>query len=124
MKFVYERESPRKIRPGFSAKRYLSRLTRSFDDSFLDKLLTKGFVHEKTLFHSNALLPHLRRRINDDLSSYPPPYRILQNTLRAPGVLSGYTFHAQLSPDGGLVRNMSILHSMAMRSYTSLCVLM
>ena len=60
-----------------------------------------GFVQEKTLFHSNSLMPHLRRRINDDLSSFPPPYRILQHMLKAPGALSGYTFYTQFAADGG-----------------------
>ena len=65
-----------------------------------------GFVHEKTLFHNNALLPHLRRRINDDLSSLPPPYRILQHMLKAPGALSGYTFYTQFGTEGGKWTNM------------------
>ena len=66
-------------------------------------LCLAGFVQEKTLFHSNSLMPHLRRRINDDLSSFPPPYRILQHMLKAPGALSGYTFYTQFAADGGSI---------------------
>ena len=66
-------------------------------------LCLPGFVQEKTLFHSNSLMPHLRRRINDDLSSFPPPYRILQHMLKAPGALSGYTFYTQFAADGGSI---------------------
>ena len=44
LKFVHERRKPRarRIHPGFSARRYLSRLTRSFDDTFLEKLTQNG----------------------------------------------------------------------------------
>ncbi|CAD5125986.1 DgyrCDS14166, partial [Dimorphilus gyrociliatus] len=82
----------KKLRPGYSARRYLSRLTRSFDDSFLERLTAQGFVQEKTIYQPNAVNPSLRTRINDDLSALPPPYRILRQMLLAPGLLSGFSF--------------------------------
>jgi hypothetical protein len=57
--------------------------------------LASGYVHEKTLFVSNTLIPNMKRRINDDLSYMPAPYRILKQMLMAPGILSGYTFYTR-----------------------------
>ena len=43
LRFMHDRiMSQKKIRPGFSARRYLSRLTRSLDEEFLDKVMSKG----------------------------------------------------------------------------------
>ena len=55
--------------------------------------LAAGYVSEKSMFEQNPVLPRLRHRINDDVSYPPSPYRILKSMLRAPGLLSGYTFH-------------------------------
>ena len=45
LKFIHNKRRPyfdRQIRPGFSAKRYLSTWTRSWDDSVLEKVISKG----------------------------------------------------------------------------------
>lgn len=42
LQFVRDQKLSRKFRPGFSARRYLSRLARSFDDAFMQSLLSKG----------------------------------------------------------------------------------
>ena len=45
LKFLHGRRRPyfeRQIRPGFSAKRYLSTWTRSWDDAVLEKVISKG----------------------------------------------------------------------------------
>ncbi|WAR10459.1 K2012-like protein [Mya arenaria] len=83
----------RQIRPGFSAKRYLSTWTKTWDDNVLEKVISKGYLTEKSLFYYNPLLPHLSRRLNDDLSHYPTPYKLLRSMLISPGSLSGYTFY-------------------------------
>ncbi len=61
--------------------------------------IISGYIQERTLFQSNTLLPHLRRRINDDVSYIPPPYRILKNMLMGPGMLSGYSFYRSRTDD-------------------------
>ncbi|XP_053386729.1 uncharacterized protein LOC123538660 isoform X25 [Mercenaria mercenaria] len=83
----------RQIRPGFSAKRYLSTWTKTWDDTTLEKVISKGYLTEKSLFYYNPLLPHLSRRLNDDLSHYPTPYKLMRSMLMSPGSLSGYTFY-------------------------------
>ena len=64
-------------------------------------LFTTGYIQEKTLFQTNSLMPHLRRRINDDVFYAPPPYRILKNMLMAPGMLSGYSFYRSKTDESG-----------------------
>ena len=83
----------RQIRPGFSAKRYLSLWTKSWDDNVLGKVISKGYLTEKSLFYYNPLNPHLQRRLNDDMSHYPAPYKLMRSMLMSPGSLSGYTFY-------------------------------
>ena len=56
-------------------------------------LLIAGYLTEKSLFYYNPLLPHLSRRLNDDLSNYPTPYKLMRSMLMSPGSLSGYTFY-------------------------------
>ena len=41
----------------------------------------------------------MRRRINDDLSYMPAPYRIMKQMLMAPGILSGYSFYKSYTMD-------------------------
>ncbi|XP_021368961.1 titin homolog [Mizuhopecten yessoensis] len=97
MKFIRGRKKKdyfdRQIRPGFSAKRYLSSWTKSWDDSVLEKVISKGYLTEKSLFYYNPLMPHLQRRLNDDMSHYPVPYKLMRSMLMSPGSLSGYTFY-------------------------------
>ncbi|XP_063412882.1 titin homolog isoform X2 [Mytilus trossulus] len=83
----------RQIRPGFSAKRYLSLWTKSWDDNVLGKVISKGYLTEKSLFYYNPLNPHLQRRLNDDMSHFPAPYKLMRSMLMSPGSLSGYTFY-------------------------------
>ncbi|ESP00764.1 hypothetical protein LOTGIDRAFT_238518 [Lottia gigantea] len=95
--FVHKKRkfnNPRQIRPGFSAKRYLSTWTRIWDDSLLENVISKGYITERSLFYGSMVAPSLRRRIfHDDLSHYPQPYRLMRNMLISPGSLSGYTFY-------------------------------
>ncbi|XP_077997483.1 uncharacterized protein LOC144450695 isoform X4 [Glandiceps talaboti] len=88
----------RHVRPGFSAKRYMSNWSRSWDDSMLNTLRTKGHIWDKNLFQQNAIVPHLYRRINDDLSHMPAPYRINRRMLMSPGSLESYEFY-KIRPD-------------------------
>ncbi|XP_056011463.1 titin homolog isoform X29 [Ostrea edulis] len=97
LKFVHGRRKrdyfDRQIRPGFSAKRYLSSWTKCWDDNVLEKVISKGYLTEKSLFYYNPLMPHLQRRLNDDMSHYPTPYKLMRSMLMSPGSLSGYTFY-------------------------------
>ena len=52
-----------------------------------------GYLTEKSLFYYNPLNPHLQRRLNDDMSHYPAPYKLMRSMLMSPGSLSGYTFY-------------------------------
>ena len=56
-------------------------------------LTITGYLTEKSLFYYNPLNPHLQRRLNDDMSHYPAPYKLMRSMLMSPGSLSGYTFY-------------------------------
>nr|XP_006823782.1 PREDICTED: uncharacterized protein LOC102806071 [Saccoglossus kowalevskii] len=110
----------RNIRPGFSAKRYMSHWSRSWDDSILNTLRSKGYIWDKNLFQQNSLLPHLYRRINDDLSQPPMPYRINRNMLMSPGSLENYEFYKIRPGSSDSGRPSEDLHSEGRDSRVSL----
>ncbi|XP_030829672.1 titin homolog isoform X5 [Strongylocentrotus purpuratus] len=100
--FVHNKRShgPYKtVRPGFSAKRYLANWSRSWDDSILNYLRSEGHIWDKNLFQQNVLAPNLYRRINDDLSLVPLPYRVTRNMLMSPGEFESLEFY-RIRPDG------------------------
>ncbi|XP_076446001.1 uncharacterized protein LOC143283663 isoform X2 [Babylonia areolata] len=102
LKFIHRRREQweRQIRPGYSAKRYLSTWTKNWDDQVFETVVSKGYLTERSLFHYNLFLPHLRRHLfHEDLSNMPQPYRLMKNMLLTPGSLSGYTFFRE--PDFG-----------------------
>lgn len=90
--------SPRSVRPGFSAKRYLANWSKSWDDSILNYLRSEGHLWDKNLFESNSVMPSMYRRINDDMSHVPPPYRVTRNMLISPGDIVTYEFY-RIRPD-------------------------
>ncbi|KAL5005681.1 hypothetical protein ScPMuIL_016839 [Solemya velum] len=106
LKFVHSRSRrkrdffERQIRPGFSAKRYLSSWTKSWNDDVLEKVISRGYLTERSLFYYNPLMPHMQRRLNDDMSHYPAPYKLMRSMLVSPGSLSGYTFY-RIRPESG-----------------------
>lgn len=96
LKFLHRRREQweRQIRPGYSAKRYLSTWTRTWDDQVFETVVSKGYLTERSLFHYNLFMPNLRRHLfHEDLSNMPQPYRLMKNMLLIPGSLSGYTFY-------------------------------
>lgn len=83
-----------KIRPGFSAKRYLSNWTRHWRPELFDHFIKEGRLKEETLFESTETVPNSKQRIDDDISRVPPVYRINRKWLTmnvAP--LKGYRFY-------------------------------
>lgn len=83
-----------KIRPGFSAKRYLSNWTRHWRPELFDNLHKDGRIKEESLFEQTDAMPNTRQRIDDDISRVPPMYRINRKWLTmtvAP--LKGYRFY-------------------------------
>ncbi|XP_070186843.1 uncharacterized protein KIAA2012-like [Littorina saxatilis] len=101
LKFIHRRREQweRQIRPGYSAKRYLSTWTRNWDDQVFESVVSKGYLTERSLFHYNLFLPNLRRHLfHEDLSNMPQPYRLMKNMLLTPGSLSGYTFYRGMPP--------------------------
>ncbi|XP_071822801.1 uncharacterized protein [Apostichopus japonicus] len=90
--------SPRTVRPGFSAKRYLANWSKSWDDSILNYLRSEGHLWDKNLFESNSVLPSTYRRINDDMSQAPAPYRVTRNMLVSPGDIVSYEYY-RIRPD-------------------------
>ncbi|GFR81668.1 reticulocyte-binding protein 2-like protein a [Elysia marginata] len=96
LKFVHARRDnfTRQIRPGYSAKRYLSTWTRTWDDTVFDNVIKHGYITERSLYQYNLIMPNMRRRLfYEDLSHMPQPYRLMRNMLMMPGSLSGYTFY-------------------------------
>ncbi|CAF0829746.1 unnamed protein product [Brachionus calyciflorus] len=83
-----------KIRPGFSAKRYLSNWSRKWKPELLENLTKGGSIKEENLFETNEQAPHSKQRINDDLSRVPPAYRLQDKwlSMNIPA-LKGYRFY-------------------------------
>ncbi|XP_078494145.1 uncharacterized protein LOC100182138 [Ciona intestinalis] len=85
--------SGRKIRPGFSPKRYISTWSRYWNDDMLQKMRHSGMISDKTLYRQNPLLPHLYKYATYNLSSNPPPYRVTKNMLLPTGSVPSYEFY-------------------------------
>ena len=83
-----------KIRPGYSAKRYLSSLARHLGARVLGRLTVGGQIREENLFEASEASPAVRRRIDDDLSRVPPAYRIQRQWVSFNLIaLKGYRFY-------------------------------
>jgi hypothetical protein len=83
-----------KIRPGFSAKRYLSNWTRHWRPELFENLSKEGRIKDDTLFEQTDTINNTKQRIDDDISRVPPAYRINRKWLTmtvAP--LKGYRFY-------------------------------
>uniref|UniRef100_A0A0B7AKS0 Uncharacterized protein n=1 Tax=Arion vulgaris TaxID=1028688 RepID=A0A0B7AKS0_9EUPU len=90
----------RQFRPGFSAKRYLSTWTRTWDDSVYDNIIKNGYIAEQSMYQFKLSAPNFRRRlVYEDLSRMPEPYKLMRNMLMMPGSLSGYTFYSTPSQE-------------------------
>ncbi len=82
-----------KIRPGYSAKRYLSNLTKHWEPEVINKLTVQGRIKEENFYEPNESQPTIRQRIDDDLSRVPPAYRIQRKWLSYNIMpLKGYRF--------------------------------
>ncbi|XP_070588106.1 uncharacterized protein KIAA2012 homolog isoform X3 [Erythrolamprus reginae] len=66
-------EMDRSMRPGYSAKRYLLKLSQSWDPGVLQKLQHAGYIHDPLLFKENAAA--LRKKLQE-LSAIPPKYNL------------------------------------------------
>lgn len=82
----------KKINRGFSARRYLSNWTKTWDQKLLDSLIKDGKINQENLYEPKDALSRNKKRINDDLSAIPPAYRIHRHWLFTPGNLKGYRF--------------------------------
>jgi len=85
----------KRINRGYSARRYLSSWTKHWDQKLLNNLIKDGKITEETIFESNVANNnkiHKKKRLNDDLSTIPPAYRIHRHWLFTPGNLKGYRF--------------------------------
>ena len=83
-----------KIRPGFSAKRYLANWSKHWRPELYDNLFKAGKLHEENLFESSEVLPNIKHRIDDNLSRIPPAYRIQPYWLSmSVKPLKGYRFY-------------------------------
>ncbi|XP_066305348.1 trichohyalin-like isoform X2 [Branchiostoma lanceolatum] len=102
LKFMHHRQKDlwaRKVRPGFSAKRYISNWSRLWDDSMLNKLKSSGRVSDKTLYRENPFGHSLNtKRRYENLSYIPPPYRLNRNMMQSPGNFGNYEFY-RVKPD-------------------------
>lgn len=57
-----------------------------------------GHLWDKNLFESKSVLPSTYRRINDDMSQAPAPYRVTRNMLVSPGDIVSYEYY-RIRPD-------------------------
>ncbi|XP_062908625.1 uncharacterized protein KIAA2012 [Mobula hypostoma] len=67
----------RKIRPGYSAKRYLTCLTESCDRSLLHRMQSSGCICDLSLFKGISMNSLLLHQTKCDLSEVPRPYQFL-----------------------------------------------
>ncbi|XP_059823154.1 uncharacterized protein KIAA2012-like isoform X1 [Hypanus sabinus] len=67
----------RKIRPGYSAKRYLTCLTESCDPSLLHRMQGSGCIRDLSLFRGISINSLLLHQTKCDLSEVPRPYQFL-----------------------------------------------
>nr|XP_033802856.1 uncharacterized protein KIAA2012 homolog isoform X2 [Geotrypetes seraphini] len=72
-----DRHSQRQIRPGYSAKRYLTCLSQAWDPGTVNKLQRAGCIRDSVLPRHNPpnVVDHSQRV--QDLSAIPPRYRLL-----------------------------------------------
>ena len=97
-----------KIRPGFSARRYLSNWSRKWKPELLENLAKGGSIKEESLFEPNEYIPNSKQRINDNLSRIPPSYRIQEKWLQINiPALKGYRFYRVESNLGETKNNTS-----------------
>ncbi|XP_067892038.1 uncharacterized protein [Heterodontus francisci] len=67
----------RKIRPGYSAKRYLACLTETCNPALLHRLRRSGCISDPNLLRGTSLNSFLQQQAKYDLSEVPRPYLVL-----------------------------------------------
>ncbi|TFK13581.1 hypothetical protein DR999_PMT03070 [Platysternon megacephalum] len=67
----------RQIRPGYSAKRYLFRLSQTWDPSIIYRLQCAGYIRDPLLLQENSLNTPNHRIGQQDLSAVPKKYHLL-----------------------------------------------
>ncbi|XP_038277426.1 uncharacterized protein KIAA2012 homolog isoform X3 [Dermochelys coriacea] len=67
----------RQIRPGYSAKRYLFRLSQTWDPSIIYRLQCAGYIRDPLLLQENSLNIPNHRIGQQDLSAVPKKYHLL-----------------------------------------------
>ncbi|XP_073162541.1 uncharacterized protein KIAA2012 homolog isoform X2 [Lepidochelys kempii] len=67
----------RQIRPGYSAKRYLFRLSQTWDPSIIYRLQCAGYIRDPLLLQENSLNTRNHRIGQQDLSAAPKKYHLL-----------------------------------------------
>ncbi|XP_019379047.1 PREDICTED: uncharacterized protein KIAA2012 homolog isoform X3 [Gavialis gangeticus] len=97
----------RQIRPGYSAKRYLFKLSETWDPSIIYRLQCAGYIRDPLLLQEN--FPDCRKR-RQNLSAIPEEYHLLpvfpsfwaeldQNT--HPDIVEGQNYLFQKEPEKG-----------------------
>ncbi|XP_066477968.1 uncharacterized protein KIAA2012 homolog [Tiliqua scincoides] len=66
-------QASRQMRPGYSAKRYLLKLSQTLDPSILQKLQLAGYIRDPLLLEVD---PSDHRKKQQDLSAVPPKYNL------------------------------------------------
>ncbi|XP_078460051.1 uncharacterized protein KIAA2012 homolog isoform X1 [Lampetra planeri] len=74
-----------RIRPGYSARRYLCNWFHSWDEALLLKLHNSGRISYSTLYREGRWSPRAFRRAHYDLTAAPQPYQLTSSMLQAPG---------------------------------------
>ncbi|KAM4836531.1 uncharacterized protein KIAA2012 homolog [Thomomys bottae] len=80
--YLYFRSQPgiqarRQIQPGYSAKRYLRGLMRTWTPNTIYRLQYAGYIKDSVLLQDSQLNMSKNRRPQQDLSSVPPKYHLL-----------------------------------------------
>ena len=70
-----------KLRPGHTAKRYLSNWTNHWTPEMITDLSKDGALVDNNFNEQSLIHPKDKHRINYDISQLPAPYRIKQNWL-------------------------------------------
>ncbi len=64
----------KRMRRGFSARRYLRNLTKNWDQSLLDAFISDGKLCQETIYKKNEKTRKIQR-VHDDLTALPQAYK-------------------------------------------------
>lgn len=81
----------KKIKRGYSARRYLRNLTKNWDQDLLDAFISDGKLNHETVYEKNDKSMK-KRRVEEDLTLWPQAYRFDQTWISTTIDMRSYKF--------------------------------